>query len=180
MEERGIRRKSSGVSAFTLIELLVVIAIIGLLSSIVFASLKSARAKARDARRMQDLQQLERAMLMYYDKHGYYPGEVYCGDSSKGVFSCGGSVPANGTDWAPNSDLRPLVTEGFLSKLPVDPLNNTTYYYLYEPHNRGQGGCPASAPGPCFYQISARLEGGGYFCVGDVAGATSKPISNCP
>ncbi len=43
---------------FTLIELLVVIAIIGILSSVVLASLNSARAKGRDSRRVSDLKQM--------------------------------------------------------------------------------------------------------------------------
>ncbi|OHA09369.1 MAG: hypothetical protein A3B37_02285 [Candidatus Sungbacteria bacterium RIFCSPLOWO2_01_FULL_59_16] len=60
-------------SGFTLIELLVVIAIIGLLASIVFASLNSARAKARDAKRRSDLNQLRTALELYYSNHGNYP-----------------------------------------------------------------------------------------------------------
>ena len=43
---------------FTLIELLVVIAIIGILSSVILASLNSARKKGRDSRRLQDLRQI--------------------------------------------------------------------------------------------------------------------------
>lgn len=49
---------SAAARGFTLIELLVVIAIIGLLSSIVLASLNGARAKSRDARRMSDVKQM--------------------------------------------------------------------------------------------------------------------------
>ena len=52
---------------FTLIELLVVIAIIGILSSVVLASLNSARKKGRDARRVADLKQLQLALELYYD-----------------------------------------------------------------------------------------------------------------
>lgn len=58
---------------FTLIELLVVIAIIGLLSSVVLASLNSARTKARDARRVADIKQMQTALELYYDTNKRYP-----------------------------------------------------------------------------------------------------------
>ncbi len=58
---------------FTLIELLVVIAIIGLLSSVVLASLSTARAKGADAARISDIKSLETAIQAYYTDHGVYP-----------------------------------------------------------------------------------------------------------
>jgi prepilin-type N-terminal cleavage/methylation domain-containing protein len=58
---------------FTLIELLVVISIIGLLSAVVLASLASARTKARDARRIADIKQIQTAVELYYDSYGQYP-----------------------------------------------------------------------------------------------------------
>jgi len=64
---------------FTLIELLVVIAIIGILSSVVLASLNSARKKARDARRVADIKQIQLALEMYFDSTGpsnTYPGSI--------------------------------------------------------------------------------------------------------
>jgi len=58
---------------FTLIELLVVIAIIGILSATVLVSLNSARAKAKDASRMAAVQQMAKALELYYHDHGKYP-----------------------------------------------------------------------------------------------------------
>lgn len=67
---------------FTLIELLVVIAIIGILSSIVLASLNTARLKSRDARRVADIKQIQLAMQLYYDANSSYPTDIYAASGS--------------------------------------------------------------------------------------------------
>jgi len=57
---------------FTLIELLVVVAIIGLLSSVVLASLNSARGKAKDAAIKEGMHQMAQLMALNYSDYGSY------------------------------------------------------------------------------------------------------------
>lgn len=63
----------AGRSGFTLIELLVVISIIGLLSSIVLSALNTTRAKTRDAQKVQALEEVQKALTLYYYDKGNYP-----------------------------------------------------------------------------------------------------------
>jgi len=108
------RRKTPFVNAgFTLIELLVVISIIGLLSSIVLASVNTARAKARDARRVADIKEIEKALQLFYDANGSYPDETTADGSIAGWEA---STRGNFMEYL----------EPYLAKIPKDPLNQDT------------------------------------------------------
>lgn len=85
------------IKGFTLIELMVVITIIGLIASTVLAALSSARAKARDATRVQTVKELQKALELYRNvNNGNYP----CSSSTATTPPCqfGGSLlNVNGT-----------------------------------------------------------------------------------
>ncbi|MCI5050980.1 MAG: prepilin-type N-terminal cleavage/methylation domain-containing protein [Candidatus Pacebacteria bacterium] len=114
--------------AFTLIELLVVISIISILSAIVIGSLAGARAKSRDARRISDMRMIQQALFTYHLDNGFIP-----------ITSSYNASDSGGWDTSFEGDfLSFLVEDGYLSTVPVDPLNNANsahlndgYGYLY-------------------------------------------------
>src|SRR3989344_2044290 len=70
---------------FTLVELLVVMSIISLLSSITFANLQSARARARDSLRISQLIQLKLAFEFIGNSDELFP-EIGVADKFKRQF----------------------------------------------------------------------------------------------
>ncbi|MEO6536770.1 MAG: prepilin-type N-terminal cleavage/methylation domain-containing protein [Candidatus Paceibacterota bacterium] len=104
--------------AFTLLELLVVIAIIGILSSIVLASLNSARMRSRDSVRRSDMHQIQTALQLYWlQNNGTYP--VISGQAKA-------------------SELAPALVPTYIASIPTDPVNTPVYmysYYTVSPYN---------------------------------------------
>ena len=116
--------KVVGGRGFTLIELLVVISIIGLLASIVLASLTTARTKARDANRTESINQVKTALELYYDANSSY---------------------VSSPDVALDTALTGPLTPTYISRIPTDPKGGTyryynaaqnpaTYYAIYVPY----------------------------------------------
>ncbi|QSH39707.1 type II secretion system protein [Candidatus Kaiserbacteria bacterium] len=144
------RQKSQ--RGFTLIELLVVIAIIGMLSSVVLASLNSARESARDARRLADIRQIQTALELRFD--GVSPAEY------------------------PDS-LSLLVSGGYMPSIATDPRTGIEYYY--DNLTSAAGAC-ATATGVCTsYVLGANLENTAHnVLVGDADGTVGAVTCTDP
>lgn len=124
---------------FTLIELLVVIAIIGLLASIVLASLNSARKKSRDARREADLKSVQNALELWAnDNGGRYPATAAdCSVAGGCLMSTlfGTAATQLGTAYMPTA--------------PVDPIGSGLQQYYYK---------TSAATAPTGYCVAVGLE----------------------
>jgi type II secretion system protein G len=108
---------------FTLIELLVVVAIIGMLASIVLASLNTARQKGRDARRVSDLREIQTALELYYSDHTAYPVSTSQATAATALSS--------------------LVSGNYMSVVSDDPLGGS-YHYVYITDTNGTKYCLGS------------------------------------
>ena len=126
---------------FTLVELLVVIAIIALLSTLSVVALNSARAKARDARRLSDIKQIRTALEMYFDSNMAYPDPTASTTLGTGTMACLTSI-----GWTTTAGCTGTI---FMQKVPTDPIPGT-YSYIYN-----VGGSGAT------YTIAYNLENGG-------------------
>jgi prepilin-type N-terminal cleavage/methylation domain-containing protein len=148
---------------FTLIELLIVIAIIGILAAAVVVVLNPAEllAQARDGQRMNDLSAVVSAINLYVASTSS-PEMVYGSQTAtSNVTVSGAACPftqlsascatdsttvTNGTGWI-TVNFDEVAGGSPLPTLPMDPTNNTTYYYAYAGEETGNT-----------FEVNCRLE----------------------
>ncbi len=152
-------RNPANQTGFTLIELLVVISIIGFLSSIVLASLNTAREKARIAKAESEVRTIYQAMLSYRADNGNYDNLVVTGV----MLPCWAGL-SNGV-WTPNSGggNNICTTEQwnagwltpYMATVPLDPWDHP---YMFDGRS-DTSECSAYASSLCSAGPNGALDG---------------------
>ncbi len=128
---------------FTLVELLVVIAIIGLLSTLAVVSVSGIRAKARDAKRLSDVNNIVKALELYASDYDVYPDgdNLNIGDDSQSGDTV--ALCDDDTGWSTS----PCSGDAYMERVPANPAPSGPYY-VYDQVDGGES-----------YTITFDLEG---------------------
>lgn len=112
------------------------------LSSIGIFVFSQARLSGKDTKRKTDLAEIAQALELYYQANRVYPGTAGTWYSS-----------LNAEPWLPN------LAPNFINVLPLDPVQNSTYRYVYlsVSPTSGSPACPNLSNGQ-FFILGALLE----------------------
>src|SRR5512143_72958 len=104
---------------FTLLELLIVMTIIGILAAIAVPALRDSPQRAREAALREDLFTMRSTIDQYHGDKGHYP-----------------------------ADLQALVTDGYMRKIPIDPMTKSADTWVVALEELNQGGAEAAPTSP--------------------------------
>ncbi len=135
-----MKKINLSIRGFTLVELMVTIAIMALLTGIITANLTSSRKKARDAKRISDIGQIQLALELFFDRCNFYPAVTGSGLTQ----TIGTSGPNTSCTTSSGST---ITINTFLSPIPTPTTGTTQTVYNY--------GINAAATD---YVLKARLE----------------------
>ncbi|MBY0328553.1 type II secretion system GspH family protein [Patescibacteria group bacterium] len=141
---------------FTLIELLVVIAIIGILASVILASLGSARNKGRDAAVKSNLATVRVQAQLYYDIYGKYRNST-----GTGIFST--NTCTTGTTMFGDNNGSSVEGQNIASVI------NRAILAAHEAGGSGGMECKQDATNEK-YVVQVKMNSGNYWCI-DSAGS---------
>lgn len=127
----GMQQRQKG---FTIVELLIVIVVIAILAAIVIVAYNGVQNQASDSRRLHDAQEIQSAVEAYKVANGAFPPITPANQEPLGYEA----------SYVTGSFLNTIKTNGIVKQIPVDPINNSTYYYRYYVYTAGQYGCPAN------------------------------------
>jgi len=102
--------------SFTLLELMIAIVILGVLSALISGNFFTSLKKSKDARRKADLEQIQRALEMYYEDKRAYPTQA-----AASGFPFGGKFCETPT-CSSNEKI-------YMQKVPNDPVSSYSYQY---------------------------------------------------
>lgn len=119
---------------FTLIELLVVIAIIGILSSVVLASLNTARGKGANAAVKSNLNNIRAQAEIYYDTNGNYTAVCADPNMSKGLDAASQAGAGNTT-----SDVCNGAVAAWAGSAPLKVAEGTSLYWCVDSTGTSKG-----------------------------------------
>jgi prepilin-type N-terminal cleavage/methylation domain-containing protein len=161
-------------NGFTLLELLIVIAIIGILTTIIIASLGSSNARAKDAKIKSELKQFEILLNLEYSENGDYSRLQTTGGnfitSDSGCDSAFVAPPVGSNYYAKAREICKIIIEN-------SPKNNGVSWGLIADTSTNMG-----VPRDDKYSVMATLNDAPYgiapyFCVG-ISGSSTGTAFN--